>query len=181
MLWYTNYDCINLLWKYDFVTWAIPDSKVQGAHMGPTWGRQDPGGPHVGHGNLAIWDDKGVSLTMLMWVEINRLRPWLCNGVCTLYTYKSVYIPRYTGQHRYEYIRMLTRETLTTRLLNHPLLLLNRDPSTDKNIWTRTKMRTWMINHFCTKSWDVIIHLCLNFNGSQAKLPLNACNYVYIT
>ena len=25
--------------------------------MGPTWGRQDPGGPHVGHVNLAIWDD----------------------------------------------------------------------------------------------------------------------------
>ena len=33
-----------------------PDSKVQGAHMGPLWGRQDPGGPHVGDVNLAIWD-----------------------------------------------------------------------------------------------------------------------------
>ena len=32
-----------------------PDSKVHGASMGPTWGRQDPGGPHVGHTNLAIW------------------------------------------------------------------------------------------------------------------------------
>ena len=29
-------------------------SKVHGANMGPTWGRQDPGGPHVGHTNLAI-------------------------------------------------------------------------------------------------------------------------------
>ena len=26
----------------------IPDSKVHGANMGPIWGRQDPGGPHVG-------------------------------------------------------------------------------------------------------------------------------------
>ena len=34
----------------------IPDSKVHGANMGPIWGRQDPGGPHVGHMNLAIWD-----------------------------------------------------------------------------------------------------------------------------
>ena len=34
----------------------IPDSKVHGANMGPTWGRQDPGGPHVGPMNLAIWD-----------------------------------------------------------------------------------------------------------------------------
>ena len=32
------------------------DSKVYGAKMGPTWGRQDPGGPHVGRMNLAIWD-----------------------------------------------------------------------------------------------------------------------------
>ena len=33
---------------------SFPDSKVHGAYMGPTWGRQDPGGPHVGHMNLAI-------------------------------------------------------------------------------------------------------------------------------
>ena len=32
-----------------------PDSKVHGANMGATWGRQDPGGPHVGHVNVAIW------------------------------------------------------------------------------------------------------------------------------
>ena len=33
----------------------VPDSKVHGANMGPIWGRQDPGGPHVGPMNLAIW------------------------------------------------------------------------------------------------------------------------------
>ena len=33
----------------------IPDSRVHGAKMGPIWGRQDPGGPHVGPMNLAIW------------------------------------------------------------------------------------------------------------------------------
>ena len=33
----------------------IPDSKVHGANMGPIWGRQDPGGLHVGPKNLAIW------------------------------------------------------------------------------------------------------------------------------
>ena len=32
-----------------------PYSKVHGANMGPTWDRQDPGGPRVGHMNLAIW------------------------------------------------------------------------------------------------------------------------------
>ena len=34
----------------------IPDSKVHGANMGPIWGRQDPGGPHVGPMNFAFWD-----------------------------------------------------------------------------------------------------------------------------
>ena len=32
-----------------------PDSKVHGANMGPIWGRQAPGGPHVGPMNFAIW------------------------------------------------------------------------------------------------------------------------------
>ena len=35
---------------------CIPGSEVHGANMGPTWGRQDPGGPHVGPMNFAIWD-----------------------------------------------------------------------------------------------------------------------------
>ena len=33
-----------------------PDSKAHGANMGPIWGRQDPGGPHVGPMNFAIWE-----------------------------------------------------------------------------------------------------------------------------
>ena len=36
-------------------TVTYPDSKVHGANMGPIWGRQDPGGPHVGPMNVAIW------------------------------------------------------------------------------------------------------------------------------
>ena len=34
----------------------IPDSKVHGANMGPTWVMSAPGGPHVGPMNLAIRD-----------------------------------------------------------------------------------------------------------------------------
>ena len=48
-----------------FLTWGVgsqvkkkqsmfPDSKVHGANMGPIWGRQDPGGRHVGPMNVAI-------------------------------------------------------------------------------------------------------------------------------
>ena len=35
--------------------WCYPDSKVNGANVGPIWGRQAPGGPHVGPMNLAFW------------------------------------------------------------------------------------------------------------------------------
>ena len=35
-----------------------PDSKVHGANMGPIWGWEDPGGPHVSPMNYAIWDYK---------------------------------------------------------------------------------------------------------------------------
>ena len=34
------------------------DSKVYGANMGPSYGQQDPVGPHVGPMNLAIWDQQ---------------------------------------------------------------------------------------------------------------------------
>ena len=33
---------------------AYPDSKVHGANIGPIWGRQDPGGFHVGPMNFVI-------------------------------------------------------------------------------------------------------------------------------
>ena len=33
----------------------VPDSKVHRANMGPISGRQDPGSPHVGPMNFAIW------------------------------------------------------------------------------------------------------------------------------
>ena len=33
-----------------------PDSKVHGANMGPVWGRQGPGGPHISHMNFTIWE-----------------------------------------------------------------------------------------------------------------------------
>ena len=40
---------------YSSLTEVYPDNKVHGANMGPIWGRQDPGGPHVGPMNFAIW------------------------------------------------------------------------------------------------------------------------------
>ena len=35
--------------------WHSCDSKAYEGNMGPIWGWQDPGGPHVGPMNFAIW------------------------------------------------------------------------------------------------------------------------------
>ena len=43
-----NESYVKSLW------WYIPDSKVHGANMGPTWVLSAPDGPHVGHMNFAI-------------------------------------------------------------------------------------------------------------------------------
>ena len=47
---------LRLLNLQVFKELPVPDSKVHGANMGFIWGRQDPGGPHVGPRNFAIWD-----------------------------------------------------------------------------------------------------------------------------
>ena len=44
---------------------TYPDSKDHGANVGPIWGRQDPGGPHVGRMNLAIWVALQVTVSQL--------------------------------------------------------------------------------------------------------------------
>ena len=51
----------NLPHVYEYPS-CFPDRKVHGANMGPIWDRQDPGGPHVGPVNFAIW-------VILYWVE----------------------------------------------------------------------------------------------------------------
>ena len=47
--------------------------------MGPTWGRQDPGGPHVGHVNLAIWvllqDNSSIEKEVKLLDNILEIKP----------------------------------------------------------------------------------------------------------
>ena len=50
-------------------------ARFMGANMGPIWGRQDQGGPHVGPMNFAIW----VAYFM-----------FLCLGICLIYLLSAV-------------------------------------------------------------------------------------------
>ena len=58
-IWRENYHSVAFYNKYSIT----PDNKVYGTYMGPTWGRQDTGGPHVDPRNLAILD----AYTMFCW------------------------------------------------------------------------------------------------------------------
>ena len=51
---YRKHDTALILYQLPYFR-SLPDSKIHGANMGPSWGRQDPGGPHVGPMKLAIW------------------------------------------------------------------------------------------------------------------------------
>ena len=53
--WLVRINSFFFVWRKDFNYQHSPDSKVHGANKGPIWGRQDPGGYHVGPMNFAIW------------------------------------------------------------------------------------------------------------------------------
>ena len=55
-----------------------PDSKVHGAYMGPTWGRKDPGVPHVGPMNLAIREVSRIFLLRITGFDAQAC--WPLNG-----------------------------------------------------------------------------------------------------
>ena len=69
-------------WHECCVAFVVPDSKVNGANMGPIWGRQDPGGPHVGPMNFAIWGNKWAK-SLMVWVTDNSCSHK--NGYCMSY------------------------------------------------------------------------------------------------
>ena len=52
-----------------------PESKVHGANVGPIWGRQDRGGPHVGSMNFANWETWKYFVfkwwKLSLWIELN--------------------------------------------------------------------------------------------------------------
>ena len=76
----------------------IPDSKVHGANMGPIWGRQDPGGPHVGPMNLAIRDDIALTRYPGQWLTRffathDKALPWSAmNKTCSCTCHSNAWI-----------------------------------------------------------------------------------------
>ena len=72
-----------------WILFIIPDSKVHGANMGPTWLLSAPGGPHVSPINLAISDSTNVTKKRLSYqicVSVSTLIPsGPCSGVFCIF------------------------------------------------------------------------------------------------
>ena len=59
---------------------ANPESKVHGANRGAIWGRQDPGGPHVGPMNFAICEhiEAAWPIYMRQWTRPSLVQIMAC-------------------------------------------------------------------------------------------------------
>ena len=67
----------QMIWTIGFImSHQVPDSKVYGANMGPIWDRQDPGGPHDGPINIAVWDIITNVIKLLLEMNVNFI--WKC-------------------------------------------------------------------------------------------------------
>ena len=106
---FSNYICIRSFYHastshhtlLDRHAQTAPDSKVHGAEMGPTWGQQDPGWPHDGSMNFAIWEpspnEPPQSQSTLNHINLIVCVPTcctmaphiykLCSGLCTLFEF----------------------------------------------------------------------------------------------
>ena len=83
-----------------------PDSKVHGANMGPIWGRQYPGGLHVGPMNLAFWLSSSFEETsnsvrciiILLFSDHTYVTLWIAlHGATTIcWSYTCVLISRHS-------------------------------------------------------------------------------------
>ena len=64
------------------ISLRIPDSKIHGTNMGPIWGRQDPGGPHVGPMNFAIWDSLYMTMVYIVSSKFDPFSISHCYALC---------------------------------------------------------------------------------------------------
>ena len=73
-------------WRGTLVFLCCPDGKVHEAYMGPTWGQQDPDGPHIGPMNLVIRVGSHKHPNLFHYVTMI-----LCTFKATLITCMQVY------------------------------------------------------------------------------------------
>ena len=99
--------CLNSIKRLNASKKHSPDHKVHGAKMGPIWGQQVPGGPHVGPVNFAIWEGPDA-------ISRHHLTGPIFNIKMVSYWYRNVH---YRDQ-----------------MVSRPFHLYNRNPYNDKMV-----------------------------------------------
>ena len=128
---------------------VYPERKVRGANMGPIWGRQDPGGPHVGPINFAFWViiQLAVKIDGRIWINESHKFTEMGNiittkqvafnkSVCISYKLYIVHVgewlPAFRGFNKYPRI-WVTRDVCL--LLEKPTWGLEIQNNHAANIW----------------------------------------------
>ena len=155
---------------------SSPDSKAHGANMGPIWGRQDPGGPHVGPMNFAIWvhslqdrDNRGTVLKFKYLIAITMYDAELTNIHTVTEKQHWHTILDWTPFHDID-IKLLT----TQCGLHHDIWdSLNRATYQKDTYFTwyiYAIKPAWISHHNIYKMWDKITYPFLNFDGATIEV-----------
>ena len=90
---------------------VFPGNKIYGANMGPIWGRQDPGGPHIGPMNLAIWvilesyKDAVLQIHIYSCGRLMNLKTWSRHFTVPWDLLKMILITDWTGSDYWQYVK----------------------------------------------------------------------------
>ena len=141
-----------------------PDSKVHGANMGPIWGRQDPGGPHVGPMNFPFWAmDTALCQELLLWCHDNMAiidsqnthgpeqdtAITVCQSINYLYDFKVIFL--WSNVYIYIYMGQVTKLWLSCYLV-----LLSIDSKTreqDSNSFVNWPIYIYTYIHIYIYNW----------------------------
>ena len=101
--------CSLISLKFIIETYG-PDSNVYGANMGPIWGPQDPGGPHVGPMNFAIWEGFSIHHPLNQLLLYRTLHPLMLS---------DAYMRQLTQQTLF---MIITSQILYAKQISKPML-----------------------------------------------------------
>ena len=121
------------IWHSIFIRIHVPDSKVHGTNMGPTWVLSAPDGPHVGPMNLALRGTKKVIkiINMAAIISVTDDKLYYPRFNTRIHKFSRVYAtPANNQQHWYiiykfnKLNRYITSE-ITQYELQHAILLFS--------------------------------------------------------
>ena len=135
-----------------------PYSKVHGANVGPTWGRQDPGRPHVGLMNFVIWAGQWMKICHMAWQH----------EIC-FYTKLEL---RFHGKHYfYEYYAIRKSDMLLKTKYTICKYMMPNKSDAAPTIKQMQAMKTQSISLWNLSLW-YIMHIVVPGNTSVDRTPV---------